>query len=473
MAVLCVGFVPRALEAKPGAGPLSLCEFYPDVPACKTQQVSCEMCHTIAPTMNVFGEQIKGSLAPGVGRPLSAEAFLGAMPAALAAVAGLDADEDGVGNEEELRAGSSPSDAGSVPVETGECKVSQTVPGQNVCQVDLVYVYKKVKIDFCGLAPTFEQLETFKKNPTQQGVSQVLGECLQSEHWRGKEGVVWHLANKKIRPLQAIKSGPESGGALIPLADYLYDYNYFVYVHTGGRDVRELLTGTYFVTREDQPGKTVYTKLEDVSTGEQGVAKKDRAGMLTHAWFLMLNTMFTAVPRTTAAQAYRAYLGHDIAKLEGLSPIAGEPKDYDAKGVEEPACAVCHTTLDPLSYPFSRYQALDGGIRPSAYRYNRNRLSGGRFDDSDGPRVSSTPEAGAIFGQPVQNLVQWAQVAANSDDFAKATVRDYWTLLLGEEPRATELEQFNRLWTGLREKDNYSVEAMLHRLIQTEAYGVP
>ena len=43
-----------------------------------------------------------------------------------------------------------------------------------------------------------------------------------------------------------------------------------------------------------------------------------RAGMLTTRWNLVFNTMFTAMPRTTAAQIYRSYLGLDIAKSEGL-----------------------------------------------------------------------------------------------------------------------------------------------------------
>lgn len=37
--------------------------------------------------------------------------------------------------------------------------------------------------------------------------------------------------------------------------------------------------------------------------------------MLTTRWFLAKNTMVTPIPRTTAAQAYRAYLGYDIAKM--------------------------------------------------------------------------------------------------------------------------------------------------------------
>ena len=83
------------------------------------------------------------------------------------------------------------------------------------------------------------------------------------------------------------------------------------------------------------------------------------------------------------------------------------------------------------------------------------------------------PEAGSIFGQPVADLNEWVQVAANSDYFAKATVGDYWKLLLGHNPNDREQGEFEQLWRDLRGRHNYGVEKMLHDLIDTEAYGVP
>ena len=83
------------------------------------------------------------------------------------------------------------------------------------------------------------------------------------------------------------------------------------------------------------------------------------------------------------------------------------------------------------------------------------------------------PESGVLLGQPVANLVEWAQVAANSDAFAKATANDYWTLVMGRDVQPEELEEFTALWQAFRGRHNYSVEKMLHQLIETEAYGVP
>ncbi|MCK6519667.1 hypothetical protein L6R46_31985, partial [Myxococcota bacterium] len=165
-----------------------------------------------------------------------------------------------------------------------------------------------------------------------------------------------------------------------------------------------------------------------------------------------------------------AYLGYDIALLEGLSDVPGEPADYDNKGVGEAACAACHATLDPLTYPFSRYEGIGGG-QGDSYSYAPNRLNG--FTDVDGERVADTPEAGVLFGEPVEDLIAWAAVAANSEAFRRATVLDYWKLLLGEAPRATEQAEFSRLVRDLGGDHGYSVELMLHDLIDMEAYGAP
>src|SRR5262249_30220416 len=160
--------------------------------------------------------------------------------------------------------------------------------------------------------------------------------------------------------------------------------------------------------------------------------------------------MFTALPRTAAAQAYRSFLGKDIAHLEGLNPIDGEPKDYDGRGVTQTACTVCHATLDPLSYPFKNYN----GLTDPAGQYDANRIQND-FEDP-APNIPQMPENGYVLGQPVSNLNEWAQVAANSNEFASATVMDYWKLLLGRTPRPSEQAEFDKLWSDLKAKNQYS-----------------
>ena len=194
--------------------------------------------------------------------------------------------------------------------------------------------------------------------------------------------------------------------------------------------------------------------------------------MLTTRWFLLSNTMFTGLPRTTAAQAYRAFLGYDIARLEGLYDVRGEPVDYDNKGVQAAECARCHSTLDPLSYPFAFYSGIGGerpGTLPSLYVADRP----SRFTYVDGAAMATLPEAGMLFGQPVSDLVEWARVAADSDAFARATVLDYWRLFMGDDPTPAQLPEFNALWRDFGTTHQHRVEAMIHALVRTEAYRVP
>ncbi len=480
VALVGVSALAALLYASPGVaqppGPATFCETYPSAPACDAGEVSCTTCHSAAPSLNAFGEDVSAALLPDDPRPLSEAAFTANLGAALHAVEGLDSDGDGYSNLDEIELGSSPADAQSVPT-PADCADADD-DGWELCGYDVNYSFKKVMIDFCGRSPTLAERKAFEGAASPKSALHAqLDVCLDSEHWRGVGGRVWSLANRKINPLQALKAGLDVGP--IPLADYDDDYAYFVWTQTDGRDARLVLTGQTFVSAKYAGGKTVYeewdrTPDEDAALRGydryQAVKKTKRAGLLTHRWFLMVNTMFTAVPRTTAAQAYRAFLGYDLALLEGLYPVAAEPVDYDNKGVAEPDCAVCHSTLDPLAYPFSRYEGIGGG-RASQYSYGADRLEG--FVDTDGPDVVNTPEAGVLFGEEVADLVEWAAVAANSGAFLRATVSDYWELLLGEPPRALEQGEYARLAADLADTHAYSVEAMLHDLIDTEAYGAP
>lgn len=471
-----------AASAKPVA-PSAFCAHYPDASVCTDAIAACDVCHTSPPGRNVYGLQVEQNLLPSTPRPLDDSTFLEALPKALAAVEALDADGDGFDNLEELLTGTSPADDRSRPVE-GDCPRSVAVNGWDVCNYDHTYVFKKLHLDFCGHSPSRDTVDDFEQQDDKlAALHDALGACLDSEFWRGRDGVVWNLANRKIGPLQSIKSGEGAGD--IPLADYFHDYAYFVFANTDDRDVRDILTGTYFVQHTGgkdgkvteyetfQPRGLAAINDREGRLTEQLVVSTRRAGLLTHRWFLMSNIMFTGLPRTAAAQAYRAFLGHDIARLEGLAPIEGEPKDHDAKGVAAPECARCHSTLDPLTYPFSRYEGIQGGEGNFRipFSYNSTRMEA--FVATDGPGMADVPEAGALFGQPVNTLVEWARVAAESDDFARATVRDYWRLLMGGDPRPEELADYDALWQGLMTTHEYRIERMLHALIETEAYGVP
>ena len=291
----------------------------------------------------------------------------------------------------------------------------------------------------------------------------ALARCLDTDFWRGQDGELWRMAHPKVRPIQAVKSGDNPGP--IPLADYDDDYRLFVWTQSDDRDAREVLTANYFVVADEETGELV--RVDDQAG--QNVDRDKRAGMLTTRWFRSLFIMFTGLPRTAAAQAYRVYLGHDIAKIQGVYqwPVEGEPVDYDDKGVQADGCKGCHEVLDPLSYPFSRYHGLDR-YRGGGYNPGRVALFAG-----EGPLMVDTPEAGWIFGEQVADLTEWARVAADSDDFAKSTVADYWRRLVGHAPTPAQTGEFRTLWKDFRDVHRYRVEPMLRDLIHTEAYGAP
>jgi len=346
----------------------------------------------------------------------------------------------------------------------------------NVCGYDTSYAFRRVHLDFCGQSPTRAETAAFnavKSNDRNARalISTTLDQCLKSNYWIGKDGVVWNQGVPKIGPTSSIKAGTNAGA--IPLADFEWDFNLFTYANSGDRDVRDLLRAQYFVARAyDKPNDFRILTEEEVSKSRgavgQPIPPERRVGMITTHWNVVLNTMFTAIPRTTAAAAYRNYLGYNLAKMQGLHPVDGEPRDYDNKGVEAPVCAGCHSTIDPLTYPFTRYNGISGGGT-----YVATRLNG--FVSTDGADVKNAPEAGVIFGQSVKDLVEWGKVAANSEDFSKNVARDYWKLLVGREPNERDQVEYTAMWRGLMApaQYNYRVEKMLHGMVMTNAYGQP
>jgi hypothetical protein len=169
--------------------------------------------------------------------------------------------------------------------------------------------------------------------------------------------------------------------------------------------------------------------------------------------------MFSPLPRTTAAQAYRSYLGLDIAKGEGILPIADEPRDVDSKGVQNLTCAACHSTLDPLAYAFSSYNGIEISVfgNPS-----------GQYEDGRTPWGAD----GFFMGEPVNDLLAWANKAANSDAFKRTLVDTFYEHALGHELSARDIDEHATL-TGTVAEDAYSANRLIHRLVDSMAFGAP
>lgn len=466
--LVCGLLAASSAQAKPVA-PELVCRSYPNIPDCAGALVTCSHCHTsVYPTAwNAFGASVKSQLAPDA-------AFEDALPDALGLLEQEDADGDGLSNLEEMEIGTAPGDAASGWSEAPPSEGADN-PQYDVGNYDHAFAYRRVMILYCGVSPSYEQRQAFTEGQPSTKVLRerlhaALSECLDSKHW--SETVLPRLADKRIRPLQA--AGPDSqiriGPRRLVVGDYRYDYRMWRYLLTGDRDMRDLLTANYHVG-EDENGELqrvdgIVAQEDPMAfAGGQPLEEEHRAGMLTTQWFLAINTMFSGLPRTSAAQAYRSYLGADISSGEGIRPVPGEPADIDDKGVDDARCATCHSTLDPLAYAFAKYEGIDsmfgggfGGYRPERVK----RI----------PRWSDEAQRPVLFGQEVDSLPEWGRVASESDMFKRNMAELFFEQALTRKPGPADQEEFKAMWQAMPD-DGYSANRLIHRLVDTAAFGVP
>jgi hypothetical protein len=462
-------------SARPTA-PVIFCNAYPASPECLGRVANCAECHvsTAPPAWNEYGQQLVASLARD-------RSFEEALPEALLAVEDGDADADGEGNGDEILAGTLPGDPFSFwrPPALAE---GASNPQFSVGEYDYRFALKRATISYCGRSPTYAELLEFDSGLAglddaqadallRERLHKSLDGCLRSEYF--STVMLPRLADKRIRPIFAI--GPDTtvriGQSRLVIGDYGYDYRLWRYLLTGDRDMRELLTAQYHV-EENAAGELVRVEGAIAQpdpmalAGGQPLAPERRAGLLTTQWYLANNTMFSALPRTSAAQAYRSFLGADLANSDGVRPVPGEPVDIDDKGVDAPVCSQCHSTLDPLAYAFAKYAGIDDGYSGGFGTYDPTRV------DRYLPGWSDTAQQSWLLGQPVADLVEWASVAAASDAFKRNMADMFFQQALNREPSPDEAEEFSALWQSLP-GDGHSAWRLIHRLVDTSAFGVP
>lgn len=418
------------------------CKKYPNSGFCEgSGKASCDLCHSSPPSLNPYGEDIRNNLSG----PLTEK-----IGEALSKIEGDDSDGDGASNKDELGEGGHPGD-------------DKVIPRANVNLVyDIEIAFKRVKAIYCGSSASYTEMKALNAAADAKAfLHDELSKCLGSDYWR-KEAL-HRLADKKIQPLAAVGIKGD-----VVIGDFGWDYRLFSYIMSGDRDARELLSATYHI---DENGKRVegIVDLEEtpqapntrlVTGGGQPLTPSRRAGMMTTQWFLSFFTMFTPLPRNTASQVYREYLGLDISKGDGLMPVANEPRDVDNINVKQEACANCHSTLDPLTYAFSTYNGIKGNVSGTASNAN------GSYD----PKRQPWEADGSIFGEPVKDLMEWADKARNSDAFKKNIAKMMFTQALSRDPMAHEAKEFEALWKELP-NEKYSVNKLLHRFVDTKAFG--
>jgi hypothetical protein len=484
--------------AKPEA-PAVLCETFPDAAQCMGRVPDCLFCHvsTAPASWNAYGLAIQAAL------PRQAS-FAEELPDVLRGLSDSDSDADGASNLDELTKGTLPGDAASVPPSAAEPDPGTALPNPEfaIGQHDVAFAYKRASVLYCGHSPSYEEMQPFRDalrsaDEKRALLHERLEACLDSPYWQ-REGLM-RLADDRIRPitnlgsdskvvitipLETLNGRPELASSM---GDYNYDYRLWVHALTGNRDARDLLLAQYFVL-ENPDGTWTTTEdiipntRDDVTASGQLLEKPYRAGMLSTMWFITRNTMFAELPRTTAAAAYRAYLGADIAKMQGLLPVPGEPDDIDNKGVANERCAVCHSTLDPLAYAFASYNGFEFNDDPLVLA---DLFVAGSFRDfarfgiynperpaTKMPGWSATEQQPYLLGQQVSGLREFAQVAAESDEFARNLATIFFSHALTREPDAEDLPELTMLWQSLP-ADAFSANKLIHRLVDTQAFGAP
>lgn len=323
--------------------------------------------------------------------------------------------------------------------------------------------YRKVQSIYCGKAATFSEIQKLNQAQDQKAkkamIHDLLESCLQSDYW--KNYALHRIADPIIEP----RATTSTGGQVV-LADYRFDYRLFAHIMSDDRDARELLTAKYHI---DKNGRKVEGRIRReeraqvgkriVIGGGQPLRESRRFGLITTQWFLVINTMFSELPRGTASQAYRSFLDCDLALGECLQPGLAEPKDVDNKGVKQEECALCHRTLDELSYAFSNYNGIE---TVSAFLFN----SSGKYDRGKTPWEGY----GSIFGTKVKDLNEWVNVAIKSDQFKKNLAKMFWKQAFSEAPSKEHKAEFEALWKSI-DNDGFSANRLIHRLVDTMAFG--
>lgn len=305
--VLAGSVLAETAHARP-TGPSLACQTYGDVPQCRGRLLDCSTCHdsTWPPSWNAYGLAVYGALPD--------EGFDAGLVEALLAVEEQDSDGDGVLNIDELALGTNPGrDEDAWPWCLPPLDPDALVP----VDYDFRRALRRAMVLYCGRSPTWDELDAFDGDDPEpatlhERLHAQLDECLAGDYWQVQ--ALPRLADPFVTPIAAVGVDTTIG---ITIADYEWDYRLFRYIMTGDRDVRDLLRADYHVVVQD--GELVPVQgVQGGGVGGQPLAPQYRAGMITTQWFLARNTMFSGLPRTTAAQAYRAYLGQDIADRKSV-----------------------------------------------------------------------------------------------------------------------------------------------------------
>ena len=179
---------------------------------------------------------------------------------------------------------------------------------------------------------------------------------------------------------------------------------------------------------------------------------KDPGNLLTdypHAGILNTTVFLKRFPSTATNRnrarsrwTYYHFLGLDVEKSASRTTDPAALADTNNPTLNNPACTVCHSVLDPVAGAFQNYG--DEGLYrdqwngldslPSLYKWPQDG-SITRYRQADTwYRDMRTPGFGDETAPDAANSVQWlAQRIVADDRFAEATVSFWWPAIMGVE----------------------------------------
>jgi hypothetical protein len=194
---------------------------------------------------------------------------------------------------------------------------------------------------------------------------------------------------------------------------------------------------------------------------------REHAGVLSsHPWLQRFPTTATNRNRHRVNMLYKQFLATDVSAL-AVRPLE-DGATFRVPTVENPGCAACHDTIDPVAAGFQNWSAsnrflpnragtvdhaLPGSYRSANYPKDANgqayyRAGDNWFRDGKAPGYGATPMPGGVTGNPT--ALQWlGQQVANDARFALGAVHFWYEGVFGRKPLQVPFDSSSPQYAGL------------------------
>jgi hypothetical protein len=221
---------------------------------------------------------------------------------------------------------------------------------------------------------------------------------------------------------------------------------------------------------------------------------REHAGVLsTHPWLQRFPTTATNRNRHRVNILFKQFLATDVSAL-AVRPLDDGTNTFKIPTVENPKCAVCHDTIDPIAAGFQNWNeanrylpnktstgvdhALPASYRSANYPKDVNnqpyyKVGDNWFRDEKEPGYGVTPMPGGVTGN--KTALQWLGMqVANDPRFALGAVYFWYEGVFGRTPLKAPFDQTNPQYVGLNAAftaQNDELKAIADRFKTDQGHG--